>query len=784
VSRRALLRAAVASLLATAFGVLAPGAVAAAAVLPTVLPALHMGPDDVTDDDVTDPGRPVRIDVGRFEPRTVTPGALVTVTGTLTNTGDAAITDLVVRLQRGQPLTSRAELAATDADPDPSTAVRPRFQELTGDLPPGGELAFTYSLPTEELRMERDAVYPVLLNVNGAVAGSGQRRVGELRTFVVQQSVTPAARTTVAWLWPLVERTHRSPTGGFRDDELTESVDVGGRLDRALAVVERLPQTMPAGQTEPVPALSVTLAIDPALIEELTIMAAGPYPVDGAQEAGRGTEEAAAWLDRLRKVAEDHPVVALGYGDVDADALTGAGLSDVLVRTLPGTVGGTAEDYPGLPSPDRRTPSAPATGSAAPAPDQDPGLGSGARILADALRVAPRTDLAWAPGGSLREDTLATMQDAGVDRVVLGMAGLTEGGAAVGVRGGAAAARASVTTAGGALEALVVDPALAQVVNSAESVAGGPRIAEQRYLAELAALDLQAPAGVPQTVLVAPARTVDAGPDGVGAMMADTASLPWLLAGTVDGLGEGPVAAAGRLVDPRDAPGLDPTGMADVLAAVALRDDLAGAVVGDADAALSGRDAAIARTTSVSWWTDPEGFRQNAVALRTSIDRLRGRVTLLAPAAGTYSLASSDAPLVLTVHNGLPFAVQVRLEVRTRGNRGLSIGDIGTATLVPGERKTLQVPTEVRQSGGFAVTAKLTTPSGGLLGDPVQMQVKSTAYGSISLLITFGAGILLALLFLRRLVRFLLRRRRAAAAGADAGAPEAAGTQPPTRSPV
>ena len=65
------------------------------------------------------------------------------------------------------------------------------------------------------------------------------------------------------------------------------------------------------------------------------------------------------------------------------------------------------------------------------------------------------------------------------------------------------------------------------------------------------------------------------------------------------------------------------------------------------------------------------------------------------------------------------------------------------------------------------------------------MQVKSTAYGSISLLITFGAAALLALLFLRRLVRFLLRRRRAAAS-ADLAAPRRTAplAGPPTRSPV
>jgi hypothetical protein len=95
-----------------------------------------------------------------------------------------------------------------------------------------------------------------------------------------------------------------------------------------------------------VPAVPVTLAVDPALVEELAIMAHGPYAVDGENGAGRGTEAAQAFLDRLRAVAAVHAVVALPYGDVDADALVAAGLTDTLVRTLPGTPAGTAQDPP------------------------------------------------------------------------------------------------------------------------------------------------------------------------------------------------------------------------------------------------------------------------------------------------------------------------------------------------------------------------------------------------------------------------------------------------------
>ncbi|OMQ10689.1 hypothetical protein A7K94_0221935, partial [Modestobacter sp. VKM Ac-2676] len=146
--------------------------------------------------------------------------------------------------------------------------------------------------------------------------------------------------------------------------------------------------------------------------------------------------------------------------------------------------------------------------------------------------------------------------------------------------------------------------------------------------------------------------------------------------------------------------------------------------------------------------------------MREAILRLQHEVTLLSPAEGTYSLASSNAPLVLTVQNDLPFAVAVRLELRARGNVGLTTEDIGVQVLEPLSRTQLEVPAEVQQSGGFQVTAQLKTPSGADLGEAVRMQVKSTAYGPVTLAITVGAAALLALLFLRRLVRYLLARRR------------------------
>jgi hypothetical protein len=765
--RRTTLRAALAGLLtAPLLGLTAPAATAAPG-----------DPDPATEDDVSEAARPVRVEVSRIEPRTLTPDATVTIAGTLTNAGTETLTDLDVRLQRGELLETRAELQATD--PDATSAVTTPFQEVPGELEPGESLPFALTSTTGELRIDRDGVYPVLLNLNGATADGDRRRVGELSTFLVQPSTQPAAPIGVAWLWPLVERTHRDAAGRFTDDGLAEEVAAGGRLDRALAAVERLPESPAAAGGEPAPVVGMTLAIDPALVEELELMADGPYAVAGQEDAGEGTEDAGVFLDRLRAVAADHPVVALPYGDVDADALTAAGLPDVVARSLPGTPDGTAQDDPDAP-----TPAAETTGAPGPAVDEDEGeqatTGAGARILRDALGVEPRTDLAWAVGGSLRADTLATLRSGGVDEVVLAPGGLAEGSAALGLDGRAAIARTTVPVEDGDVDALVADSGLGGLVGAASTSPGGTRVAEQRYLAELALLGLPDggdPAAA-QTVLVAPPREVDVDPAGMSSIMAAAAQLPWLRAVTVAQLDEGPTAATGELVPPAGPGGLAAGGLADVRTAVDVRDDLAGAVVTDAGAALAPYDAAVSRATSAAWRDDPEAFGAAAADLRTTLSGLRDQVTLLSPADGTYSLASSDAPLVLTVRNDLPFAVRVLLDLQTRGS-ALTVGDVGAQVLAPDQRTTLQVPAEVRQSGRFGVVATLTTPDGGSLGDPVELQVRSTAYGSISLIITIGAAALLGLLFLRRLVLFVVRRRR--------GTPEEAGAPvplPPTRSPV
>ena len=265
----------------------------------------------------------------------------------------------------------------------------------------------------------------------------------------------------------------------------------------------------------------------------------------------------------------------------------------------------TADAAPSRPSPPADRPAtAPATpGGRRPAPVR--------AILADALDVEPRTDLAWAG----RRDRCAPTpwrpcRPAGCDRVVLGTGGLTDG------------------DDGGRALAAAAPPPTRTRDHRGRAARGPGRRPDAR--ATSSARPSRRPAGArwpssatspssPCSRLQAPAGTRA---DRAGRAAAGRRGRPRGRRRD-DGRHRRPAVAAARrpgravrrarrragdLADPATPAGLDPAGLADVAAAVAVRDDLAGAVVGDADTALQAYDAAIARATSVAWRGGPRGL--------------------------------------------------------------------------------------------------------------------------------------------------------------------------------
>jgi hypothetical protein len=179
----------------------------------------------------------------------------------------------------------------------------------------------------------------------------------------------------------------------------------------------------------------------------------------------------------------------------------------------------------------------------------------------------------------------------------------------------------------------------------------------------------------------------------------------------------------------------------------------------DAATLLGGYASSIQRAQSSAWRTHPRSGRLYVARLAAAIDRLRAGVRLVQPRNAQYTLASSDAPLYVTVENTLPTPVHIRIKVTPGlGVQGFTTERIGVQTIPAGNgkaasRKTVKVPAHVERSGRFQITVTLQTPSGDALGRSVPLRVHSTALGAVALWITGSALVILVVAILMRIIR-------------------------------
>jgi hypothetical protein len=173
-----------------------------------------------------------------------------------------------------------------------------------------------------------------------------------------------------------------------------------------------------------------------------------------------------------------------------------------------------------------------------------------------------------------------------------------------------------------------------------------------------------------------------------------------------------------------------------------------------------------------------------AGAAQGRVDELRASVRVLEPPS-PYSLGTENAPILITVANGLPVTMEVQVEIAP--SPGLRVAPIEAQQIPPLGRRQLSLSTDVTRAGQFTVQASVRTPGGQLLGPPSRLRMRSTAYGTISLWLTGSAGVLLVVLAGRRVVRRIRGeqpQRREIALGPRSGSPPASapptGTAPPT----
>ncbi|HVH22524.1 MAG TPA: DUF6049 family protein, partial [Pseudonocardia sp.] len=702
-----------------------------------------------------DPGTgPVTLRLTQLEPRVViTSGPqTLTVVGTLTNSGRVPVDELEIRIQRGQPLGT--EGAVRDAlDGSAATdAVQPQFVPLPGELAPGEAMPVRLAVllrgrPDSSLALSATGVYELLVNVNGVPAGGARARLAAVRMLLPVLSLppdpdrpTPAGTSSrpdasgLTLLYPIADDPHRLSTVPgeptlLTDDELATSLAPDGRLGGLVAALAGAPVGSPVRA-------ATCLAVDPDLVETAAAMRSGYQVVAPGRSPvpGAGAEVAGRWLDALTAVARGGCVLALPFADADLVALTRGGLGELAV---------TAQR-------------------------------DGQQLLTQLLGTPVVGQVGWPTDGVTDEATLDQLADAGSRAVLLTADSIGQG--RIQMRAGVVPLADRPTSQ----FAVLTDPLLSLAATgprqpslvstsggaggavTASTPAGGDTpLSTQDAIGVLAFRARSGPDSSGAPIVLAPPHQWAAEGSGATALLQAVDTMleaGYLTPRPLDGvLAAGPAATTpSRTVSyPLRAGGREVVGaVADsVRTSQAQIDDLRSAAVADSGVGLNPDDVlqplvrGLLRPMSAAWRGRPEAALRAAAAGAQRIGDLRGTVRVLEPPS-PYALGTADAPLLVTIGNGLPFTVRVRLEISSTS--GLRVAPIEMQQVPPLGRRQVQVSAQVTRSGQFTVQASVRAPDGAQLGPPSRLRVRSTAYGTITVWLTASAGVLLVVLAARR----------------------------------
>jgi hypothetical protein len=664
------------------------------------------------------------------------PGQTLVITGTLSNETTEDVSDLSLQLRMSGAVGSRSEFDSYADDPFGALPTV-GLTNVTGILPaeqtrlaPGAEEPFEISVPVNSLVLPATTwqVHELGVAVSGTTT-SGLLDTGALRTFLPwAPRSAPGTPLQVAWVWPLVDRPHRAVSATWLDDNLAPELTGKGRLARLLAVgsaTENPPPHIPgrhrAATTRAVP---VTWALDPMLVEDAGLMSRG-YTVraaNGTAVAGTGRTAAGQWLAALHTGLSKADVIPLPYADPDLVAATRAGLSTQL----------------GVATANSRT------------------------LLARELPTATLLATGWPDNGLTDQQTLDTMVGTGITSVLLSGDALPIEGAPPNET---PSAHATVTTGEGELAALLTDPVLSSTVDDGADDPTQAALSLQRYLAETLMIEAEAPSDV-RNVVIAPDRRWAPTARYAGALLADSGKVPWIEPVPLSTVIDSPVdteVTRGALDYPTSArhAELRASYLRQVNALQTQLNDF-GAVLTSGASTIQGYAGALQRLLSSAYRTDTTGAQTALSSIRQSLDAQMNQVRITTNAGSYITLTSHNGKVPITVSNNLDTTVHVVLKVDA--NQRLALANDGRETLtIPAHQAVaVSVRAVAKTSGVFPLQVRLLTPGLDGYGSTVQLYVRSTAYGTVTLIITAASTLALLIAVGVRLTRRAVRARRAA----------------------
>lgn len=447
----------------------------------------------------------------------------------------------------------------------------------------------------------------------------------------------------------------------------------------------------------------ITWVLDPNVLQTAEDMVDG-YEVSGANglTTGGGGPAAAGWLASVRQAAASQESVATAYALPDATALERAEMDETVI-------------------------------------------GATERAAADVsaqTRTKVEEVLAWPIGGSTTPGTMRLFRDAGATDLLLSDTTLPPTPALTYTPDG-------FTTWGG-LPVTLADSGLTAALSVPQDSKGDALLARQQFLAEVAMTAGELPD--------AP-RGIVAAPDPLWSPRNS------FLNQTLRALGQVPYArlvslAAARRQASEVSRTRVPYGPEqrsaelgrEYLATIQEQQRRARrfeAIL--TEPAGLGYEQAVMRQTSGLWRSDEQGALALEREVSSQIATLTSRVRVAT--TGTFTLPGDTGRIPVTVANDLDQDVIVGIRLETDEQARLQSPAIEPFEVEAGRKVSLEVEAKVVGSGTLPVRIQLTTPKGRPYGEPVTVQVRTTAYSRAAAYVVSGAFVILAFLLGMNFVR-------------------------------
>ena len=657
-------------------------------------------------------GSVLAVVVDRITPIAPQPGDTLRISGKLLNSSDSVLTKISARLGiAASPLEKRAQITQqSELELNPEAEPIDYFLDKTkvsisDALQPGDGANFEVSIPVNDLPLERDGVYALMVEVLGADGSGNVRRQGGFRTFMPWMGLD-SNPIDLVWLWPLIDYPAQEANKILLNDKVPRSLAPGGRLDSLL--------TVGANNAD-----KVSWVADPQLLQVSQDMARG-YQVRNGQSLSVGdlSTESGQWISRLTDAllaSQDLDSVKSGkndrlplwvtpYADIDAGAVIEAGMGTNVVRSTT----------------------------------------MASSVASNVLGQVVSETLYWAPSGRLNKKTGDLLASSGVRTVILRANALPPSqpntlSTGLGVLG---------TTYGG-MDAVLVDPGLSTTLGLNQSSQSNAILMRQRFLAETALMSQLIREDAPSRMIVAGPRDIrwNPSPQALSALLGATGSVPWLQSASLsDLLAENSTTIARKRggYGPKSQKAELPTAYlkkvkrasGELAALTAVLDNPLGITRPYAEAIL--------RAQSSAWRVDPATGEELISSITTSLQDQTDKVYALSQ--GTITLSGDGGLVPVTIANDLDRSVTIGVQLRGDPSARLESDPRYEITIGPGKKVSVELEATIVGGRTLSAGVQLLTPEGQKFGRVAQIELVSTAYARAAGWV-IGAAFVAILLF-------------------------------------